>query len=173
MLTTPGHGTFPMGHATQIFAVGRVLKELLRHCLKKGVPPDLSEQMDRLSWRMSENRIVAGVHFPVDLWGGLALGLALGEYAVARFTNTAPAYSGDTLTDENFNEMAAIAPDINVKLVSGFSGRSANVELSKPDPRVDDSAAPKASGPALLDSFWTAATKELCRALWIDESSKP
>ena len=30
MITTPGHGTFPMGHATQTYAVAYVLKALLK-----------------------------------------------------------------------------------------------------------------------------------------------
>ena len=30
MITTPGHGTFPMGHATQAYAVAYVLKQLLQ-----------------------------------------------------------------------------------------------------------------------------------------------
>ena len=30
MITTPGHGTFPMGHATQAYAVAHVLKKLLK-----------------------------------------------------------------------------------------------------------------------------------------------
>ena len=29
MITTPGHGTFPMGHATQAYAVAYVFKKLL------------------------------------------------------------------------------------------------------------------------------------------------
>ena len=29
MITTPGHGSFPMGHATQAYAVAHVLKLLL------------------------------------------------------------------------------------------------------------------------------------------------
>ena len=30
MITTPGHGSFPMGHATQAYAVAHVLKKLLK-----------------------------------------------------------------------------------------------------------------------------------------------
>jgi hypothetical protein len=84
MITTPGHGSFPMGHATQVFAVAVVLKALLQEAGGKSLPGPWLTQMDRLAIRISENRIVAGVHFPVDLAGGAVLGGVLGRLAVAR-----------------------------------------------------------------------------------------
>jgi membrane-associated phospholipid phosphatase len=83
MLTTPGHGTFPMGHATQVFAVGHVLKQLIRFSVGR-LPPNLAAQIDRLSFRISENRIVAGLHFPADLLAGAYLGITLGRHALFR-----------------------------------------------------------------------------------------
>jgi hypothetical protein len=41
---------------------------------------------DKLMWlaaRISVNRVVAGVHFPVDIAAGMVLGLQLGKYFVA------------------------------------------------------------------------------------------
>lgn len=80
LITTPLHGTYPMGHATQAY--------LIAHCLQRvlGWSDDHpgTAQMQRLAARISVNRIVAGVHFPVDAWAGQRLGQTLGEYVTAR-----------------------------------------------------------------------------------------
>jgi hypothetical protein len=96
MITTPGHGTFPMGHATQTYAVAHLLKYLLildpaaNTGMKTGFGMVI-EQLDRQSARIATNRVVAGVHFPVDSMAGRMLGVALGEYFVARCTGLAVA----------------------------------------------------------------------------------
>jgi hypothetical protein len=88
VLTTPGHGTFPMGHATQAYAVAYVLKSLLNlfpnpQGQSPGGYPTVIEQLDRQAARIATNRVIAGVHFPVDSMAGRMLGVALGEYFVA------------------------------------------------------------------------------------------
>jgi hypothetical protein len=87
MITTPGHNTFPMGHATQAYTVGHVLKKLL------SLDPDVNpthkwviNQLDRQAARIATNRVIAGVHFPVDSMAGRMLGTALGEYFYGRCT---------------------------------------------------------------------------------------
>ena len=40
----------------------------------------------RLAARISVNRVIAGVHFPIDLAAGLVLGLTVGRYFVALAT---------------------------------------------------------------------------------------
>ena len=85
MITTPGHGTFPMGHAAQIYAVAVVLKDLFAEALGGVLPPSLNTQINRLAYRVSENRIVAGVHFPADLTSGAVLGAVLGRLALDLF----------------------------------------------------------------------------------------
>jgi hypothetical protein len=84
MITTPGHNSFPMGHGTQAYAVAHVLKMLLSLDLMTNT--SASDQLDRLSARITTNRVVAGVHFPVDSMAGRMLGVALGEYFYGRCT---------------------------------------------------------------------------------------
>src|SRR5260370_1682707 len=116
MLTTPGHGSFPMGHATQAYAVAHVLKELLNLDPNPLAPPPkyqtVIQQLERQAARIATNRVVAGVHFPVDSMAGRMLGVALGEYFVGRclgghrhkFKNRkfiAAGIDGDPTTDFN------------------------------------------------------------------------
>jgi hypothetical protein len=84
IITTPGHGSFPMGHATQAFAIAQTLQILLR--LKPSDP--LTLLLDRQAFRIAVNRIVAGVHFPVDAVAGMLLGKAVAEWACALATIT-------------------------------------------------------------------------------------
>ena len=80
MITTPGHGTFPSGHATQVHAVA--LRAEIAAEAQSGEPRDTAkmiEQLDRQAARIATNRVVAGVHFPVDSMAGRMLGVALGR----------------------------------------------------------------------------------------------
>jgi hypothetical protein len=111
MITTPGHGTFPMGHATQTYAVAYVLKALLQldplaHPAHKWV----IDQLDRLSARITTNRVIAGVHFPVDSMAGRMLGVALGEYFVGRCTG-----------NETFMNRKFLAAGINANSTTDFN----------------------------------------------------
>ena len=86
MITTPGHGTFPRGHATQAYAVAYVLKALLNLKPSTWTHKIVIDQLDRQAARIATNRVIAGVHFPVDSMAGRMLGVALGEYFVGRCT---------------------------------------------------------------------------------------
>ncbi|MBK6387614.1 MAG: phosphatase PAP2 family protein [Rhodoferax sp.] len=78
MIPTPGHGSWPSGHATEAFAIATVLQALL----PKG--EKYKEQLERQAARIAVNRTVAGLHFPVDSAVGRLLGTALAEFIVAR-----------------------------------------------------------------------------------------
>jgi len=79
MIPTPGHGAFPSAHATEAYAVNRVLSVL---CEKWGSFADRTPRlamMRGLAERIAVNRTVAGVHFPIDSWAGAVLGTAIGD----------------------------------------------------------------------------------------------
>lgn len=78
IIQTPGHGSLPSGHATEAYAVATVLARL------RSAPPETASMLDRQAARIATNRVVAGVHFPVDSVAGRLLGVTLGEYLVAR-----------------------------------------------------------------------------------------
>ncbi|WP_137918967.1 PA-phosphatase [Hydrogenophaga sp. 2FB] len=91
MIPTPGHGSWPSGHATEAFAVATLLEALLNAAPGAGTPPngtESREQLQRLAARIATNRVVAGVHYPVDSAAGRLLGTALAEFLVARATGT-------------------------------------------------------------------------------------
>ena len=76
VLLTPNHGAYPAGHSTQCGFLAHVLKDLIG--ASRGA--DLDAQLDALALRISDNRVVAGVHFEEDMTAGLALGKELGDY---------------------------------------------------------------------------------------------
>ncbi|MBK6866733.1 MAG: hypothetical protein IPG98_01950 [Burkholderiales bacterium] len=84
MITTPGHGTYPMGHGCEARVTARLLAALTLPV--GGANPtwdSLNHQLSRLAERIAENRIVSGVHFKVDQGAGDALGEALADYLLA------------------------------------------------------------------------------------------
>jgi hypothetical protein len=85
MIQTPGHSSFPAGHAVESFMFATVLAELAAEREKQlyGSIGPLRDQLMRVAARISVNRVVAGVHFPVDLAAGMVLGSQLGRYFVA------------------------------------------------------------------------------------------
>ena len=79
IITTPGHGTYPMGHGAQAFATVHALGALLEIGAEH---PTVTGSCIRQARRISINRVVAGVHFPVDAAAGQMLGTTLGEFVL-------------------------------------------------------------------------------------------
>ena len=82
MITTPGHGSLPSGHCTQAYVVYELAKALLNTMREGEAYRSINRQFHRVAQRISTNRVVAGVHFPVDNVAGRILGKVLGEYFV-------------------------------------------------------------------------------------------
>ena len=84
VIQTPDHSSFPSGHATEAFAIATVLARLAED---KGFAEAVSDPrlsvLFRMAHRIAMNRVVAGVHWPVDSAAGAVLGVALGEAIAA------------------------------------------------------------------------------------------
>jgi membrane-associated phospholipid phosphatase len=90
MLPTPGHAAFPSAHATEAFAVAGVLCALLDDPAVQPHYPSvapLKELLAKQAERIAMNRVVAGVHYPVDTWAGAALGEAVSHLVVSLCRN--------------------------------------------------------------------------------------
>lgn len=80
LIATPGHAALPSGHAT----MAALNSELLHQLMYRGpVDETRSAQLDRLARRIAFNRVVAGVHYPVDSCAGYALGTQLARLFAA------------------------------------------------------------------------------------------
>ena len=73
VIPTPGHGSLPSGHA----ALAAFNTELLRLMLYRSGQPHRVKALDRLARRIAFNRVVAGVHFPLDSQAGYVIGRQL------------------------------------------------------------------------------------------------
>lgn len=66
LIAVPGHPAYPSGHSTQAHLVAYALAEIM---YGKG----MQEALERLAWRVAENRAWAGVHYRSDSVAGQKL----------------------------------------------------------------------------------------------------
>ncbi|MEH2484018.1 hypothetical protein V1282_007375 [Nitrobacteraceae bacterium AZCC 2146] len=153
IVLTPGHGTFPSGHATENHMIARILWEL-----RKGVygeSPILGEQLMREAARIAVNRTVAGVHFPVDTAAGQMLGLTLGRYFIQR------AQGGSAFQAWRFDG-ERYPPDSDFDL-RNFCIAATVQELPAPHidpPYIDPVASKPPEVSPMLNWLWAEAAKE-------------
>ncbi|MEM8626186.1 MAG: hypothetical protein AAGG47_22085 [Pseudomonadota bacterium] len=114
MIPTPGHGSFPAAHAVEAFAVGELLKMLFfpgsNDADERG-----RKALDRQAARVSQNRVIAGVHYPVDSYLGAVLGRMLTHHLALLADQSAPVlrvkFAGDRFDGEEDFDHRAITPD--------------------------------------------------------------
>jgi hypothetical protein len=73
ILQTPGHDSWPSGHATEAHLIARVLSTLATLSARTH-PADVEIELWKLAHRIARNREVAGLHFPTDTTAGKVLG---------------------------------------------------------------------------------------------------
>lgn len=179
MITTPGHGTFPMGHATQVEAVRELLIALLDGVgwpvpgggVHGGLP--FAEVSAEWCARVAENRVVAGVHFPVDGVAGCFLGRLLGRHLVG-------ALSGQRLLPPSTAKAPAFpaqrngAPDGGRAEAVGQAARA--LEGSASASSVEGAPPAQAAGeppaPVLLPQVWDKAVREVRVSLGLDPDAR-
>ncbi|MFX4221887.1 MAG: phosphatase PAP2 family protein [Thalassobaculum sp.] len=121
MIPTPGHGALPSGHATEAFMVAHILAELSKdleaavYDQENGAANATSgassrpkriwrHQLMRQAARISTNRVIAGVHFPVDGVAGQVLGTAIAEYFLVRACGTGEWFTGWKFVGDAFGD---------------------------------------------------------------------
>lgn len=101
MILTPAYTAYPSGHATEAYFAAEFLPLLAGGREQPDCDDDspggrrdtMTRQMNRLAYRIAENRVVAGLHYPIDAFAGQALGVMLARYVVwlARGRHSTPA----------------------------------------------------------------------------------
>ena len=86
MIEVPQHGSMPSGHATEGHVIAGILTALVPGANSNS---SAAIYLRRAAWRIAANRVVAGLHFPVDNIAGRLLGDALGQYILALCGQTA------------------------------------------------------------------------------------
>lgn len=143
MIPTPGHASWPSGHATEAYMTCAVLQALIPHGDK------YREQLERLAARIAVNRTVAGMHYPVDSAVGRLLGTSLAEFFVARCT-------GQKVHERGFSGPKFHGPK---DTVIDFDPRISMTDNKSGYYEYGSSASAIAASP-LLEFMWTKAAKE-------------
>lgn len=106
-IVTPSHGSLPSGHATMAMLAAELLGELL-------YPPADHRRtaLQRLAQRIAFNRVVAGVHFPMDSAVGDALARQLASVFVAAGRGYGPPgpFGFEVRFDSELQELMAPRP---------------------------------------------------------------
>lgn len=138
VIATPGHGSLPSGHATFAALTSELFTALLY--------PQGSErtaQLDRLARRISFNRVVAGVHYPVDNAAGYALGRQLAGWFVALA-------KGKSITPKYFKFSPDPAQQKDIQLLESAARNEIKMNGSRKPLAVPS-----------LSVLWSAAQREL------------
>lgn len=136
IIPTPGHASTPSGHAAMGALTSRLLAELLGP-----QRPDRVLQLDRLARRIAFNRVVAGVHFPLDSLAGYRIGQALAQMLIAAAKPRAKLPAESELRLEPDDELD---------------------EVDLPSPALADGS-PVAELSARWSLMWSAAVSELAQ----------
>ena len=73
-----------MGHATEAYMFAKIICALAGQAA--GSP--MAQQLRVIARRIADNRVIAGVHFPIDSTAGFVLAEAMSDYFIARCTRT-------------------------------------------------------------------------------------
>ncbi|WP_144290045.1 phosphatase PAP2 family protein [Ideonella sp. A 288] len=153
-LTTPGHGAMPSGHAIAAFTASRLLGALLSSSVFFTTNPvarvdTVGIALDRTARRIAANRVVAGLHYPLDNSAGWCVAETTFEVLsmMAGRQGTVPTtrrFDADTTTVEAL-------PDDDVPLTDAAVGSTGIAQTGT------------ATVSPMLTLLWDAAEAELSR----------
>ena len=146
VIPTPGHGSLPSGHA----ALAAFNTELLRLMLYRGGQPHRVKALDRLARRIAFNRVVAGVHFPLDSQAGYVIGRQLAR-ALAALAGERP-----SIFRQRFANTMLLDP-FRLHENPDAPGKHDDVE---PPPKLN---LPRIAPEPLVQQLWAQAELELRR----------
>jgi hypothetical protein len=152
MILTPGYTAFPSGHATEAYFMAEFLPVLAGAKEPGGtefVKQSMRVQMQRMAFRIAENRVVAGLHFPIDGLAGQLLGTSLARFFIRCCSDESVGKVGGTFSAahpsaENF------IPELD-REAEGYPELVSGVELATPKPRGDRN---------VLETLWRLAKDE-------------
>jgi membrane-associated phospholipid phosphatase len=123
MITTPGHGSFPSGHSTQAFVLARLMDAIFPDKPANKAKEFEGEriQLYRQAARIACNRVIAGVHFPVDSVAGRLLGHSIAEYILARLGQSNIVGNTDDVIPRSFTPTAAAAKTLDLDLADSVT----------------------------------------------------
>lgn len=75
LIAVPGHRSFPAGHAAYVFALALILPTVVNRS-------EAFQDLLNLALGIADNRVVAGLHYPVDGLGGLAIAFSFATWAI-------------------------------------------------------------------------------------------
>nr|WP_281376642.1 phosphatase PAP2 family protein [Rubricella aquisinus] len=161
MIQTPPHGAFPSGHAGESFAVATVMAELTKDRQDQVYGPNnhvWTEQFMRQAARIATNRVVAGVHYPIDSSAGQILGTSIGLYLLERFragtgTMHGVYFDANQCADKDFDPRA---------IADAFDAIYSGTPNPGAAPYVEDKATwiMDSTGDQMLNYLWRQAKKE-------------
>lgn len=158
MLPEPGYSAMPSGHATQSHLVAGILSQLIvpapygdatRQARQTAWKEEAVNQLERLAERVATNRVVAGIHFPIDSVAGRLLGMTLSQFMLTRFSGAGGWWAS------SFNgEWAHLPPELECEpeMQEAKAGRNDFY-------RIDSTATIAAEQP-WLGALWRRARKE-------------
>jgi PAP2 superfamily len=150
-ITTPGHGSLPSGHAMAAFVAVRLLRDLLPSSIAGGGIDTVGIALDRTARRIAANRVVAGLHYPIDNSAGWCVAESAFD-TLRMLADRATAVPGHRAFDADGTTIEEL-PAADAPLTDAAVGSTLTPQAGNP---------PTSSSP-LLKILWDAADEELTR----------
>lgn len=150
LIQTPDHSSYPSGHATEAFAIATVL-----HRLMTGMPAATGmvspvHPCFQLAFRIAANRVVAGVHFPIDSATGAVLGCAIADALLTMLDTSAAHTPSDAVPETQHADIALLGSN------SDFMPEWLKANLGTPTVSAGSASVMAQEFFALLQSEWPA-----------------